>query len=122
MKDKHIFDAQTLLNNIDNKASGVLVRLLNSARKNGVQQGMTEDKMFVKLVLCGKGLMFKKLDIKGRSRMGIIRVPKSSVKIVIEEKHPVDYYKMLMKGKCPQGFAGVLKTMLAQSDADFDQV
>ena len=111
-----------MLNNIDTKASGILVRLLNSARKNGIQQGMSEEKMFVKTVLCGKGLMFKKLDIKGRSRMGIIRVPKCSVKLVIEEMHPVDYYKMMVKGNSPPGMGRVMKTLLAQSEADFDKV
>lgn len=36
VQKKHIYDAQNILNNIDNKASGILVMLLNSARKNGV--------------------------------------------------------------------------------------
>jgi len=64
----------------------------------------------------------KKLDIKGRSRMGIIRVPKCSVKLVLEEKHPQEYYKMLMKGNTPPGTSELLKQMLHQSQADFNQV
>jgi hypothetical protein len=83
---------------------------------------MSEEKMFVKSIVCGKGLFFTKLDIKGRGKMGIIRVPKSSIKIVIEEKHPMDYYKLMLKGNCPPGMGEVLRTMLAQSDADYEQV
>ena len=71
--------------------------------------------MFIKEVICGKGTLMKKLDIKGRSRMGIIRVPKCSIRLVIEEKNPKDFYKMLLKGDCPLGVAEVFKTMMVQS-------
>jgi len=50
----------------------VLARLLNGARANGVQQGLNEDRMFIKSVICGKAFLYKKVDIKGRGRMGII--------------------------------------------------
>ena len=78
--------------------------------------------MFIKEVICGKGLLFKKMDIKGRSRMGIIRVPKCSIKVVIEEKPLVEYYKMLLQGNCPPQMAQLLKTTMVQSDATFEKV
>ena len=52
--------------------------------------------MFVKSVICGKGFLMKKIDIKGRNRMGMIMVPKCSIKLVLEEKPLKDYYKMLV--------------------------
>jgi hypothetical protein len=83
---------------------------------------MSEERLFVKSIICGKGLMYKKLDIKGRGRMGIIRVPKSSIKIVLEEKPIEQWYKLMIQGKCPAGMSNLLRTMLVQSDADFDRV
>ena len=68
--------------------------------------------MFVKEVVCGKGIKFKKIDIKGRGRMGKIKVPKCQVKLVLEERNPVDYYKMMLKGECSEGVADVFRNML----------
>lgn len=78
--------------------------------------------MFVKSIICGKAILFKKIDIKGRGKMGLIYVPKCTIKLVLEERHPQEYYKMLLKGECPTGFADLMKSMLKQSDADFDRV
>jgi hypothetical protein len=64
----------------------------------------------------------KKIDIRARGKMGIIRIPKTSVRITLEEKNPKDYYKMLLKGDCPTGIADVFKTMLHQSDSPFEKV
>ena len=54
--------------------------------------------------------------------MGIIRVPKSSMKIVLEEKGPIEYYKHLLKGETPAGLADTVRQMLSHSDADFNKV
>ena len=78
--------------------------------------------MYIKSMVCGKGVLFKKIDIKGRGKMGMITVPKSTIKIVLEERHPIDYYKLLLKGQCPPGMGEMVRTMLTQSEADFDMV
>ena len=78
--------------------------------------------MFIKSIVCGKGIFQKKLDIKGRGKMGIIKVPKTKINLVLEEKHPQEYYKMLLKGECPPGMADLLKKMLSHSQANFEQV
>jgi len=65
--------------------------------------------MFIKSIVCGKGMKFKKIDIKGRGKMGIIKVPKCSIKLTLEEKHPIEYYKMLLKGDCPPGLGDLMK-------------
>lgn len=112
IRGKHIYDAQKILSNIDKKAASILSSILNNTRKNGMSQGMIEDKMFIKEIIVGKGIMMKKLDIKGRGRMGIIKVPKCSIRLVIEEKNPKDFYKMLLKGDCPIGVAEVFKKIM----------
>lgn len=35
----------------------------------------------------------KKMEIKGRSRMGMIRKPKCSLKLIVEEKPIEEFYK-----------------------------
>jgi len=67
--------------------------------------------MYVKIIVCGKGIMGKMIDIKGRGKMGIRKIPKCSVKMIIEEKPLDEWYKLMVKGKCPRGTASVLKTM-----------
>ena len=94
-----------MLNNMPTKAAQKMNVILNAARKNGVQEGLTEQRLFVKSVICGKGTLYKKLNIMGRSRMGVIRVPKCSVKLVLEEKPNEEFIKMIISGKTPQGFA-----------------
>ena len=78
--------------------------------------------MFIKEIICGKGLLFKKMAIMGRSRMGIMRIPKTSIKVILEEKPLVEYYKMMLKGNCPPQMAQLLKSVMVQSDADFNRV
>lgn len=118
----HLYDAQARLDNVDKKASEIISKVINSARANGVAQGMAEERMFIKTIICGKGLLYKKLDIKGRGKMGIIRVPKCSVQVVLEEKPLLDFYKLMLQGKAPSGTAHLYRTILVQSDADFEQV
>ena len=122
MSKRHLYDCQTMLNQLPKKAADIIKITLNSARANAVQQGMSEERLYVKTIICGQGLLYKKLDIKGRGKMGIIRVPKSSLKIVLEEKPLEDFYKLMLQGKCPSGMSSLLRTMLVQSDADFDRV
>lgn len=62
---------------------------------------MDEEKLYVKKIICGKKLGMKRLDIKGRSRMGIIRSHICSIKIELEEKNIQDFYKMVIKGEAP---------------------
>lgn len=111
-----------MLANLPTKSSVVIQKLLASARLNGARVGMAEERMFVKEVVCGKAFLFKKIDIKGRGRMGIIKVPKCHVKLTLEEKPLEEFYKMVLKGDTPPAFGTMIKTMLYQSGADFEKV
>merc|ERR1712086_1122164 len=96
--------------------------MLNSARRNAKAQGMMEEKLFVKSIICGKGILFKKIDIKGRSKMGMIKKPKCSIKLILEEKPMEEFYKMIVSGNCPPGVADQLKTVMVQSEANLSTI
>ena len=72
--------------------------MVKNARLNGVNKGLSEERMFVREIICGKAIGRKRLEIKGRSRMGIRKTPKCSIKMVIEEKSLKEYYKLILKG------------------------
>lgn len=44
------------------------------------------------------------------------------MKIFIEEKPLEEFYKLLLKGECPVGMSNMMKTMIVQSDADYERV
>lgn len=83
---------------------------------------MEDDKMYIKEIVCGKALNFKKLDIRARGKRGIIRVPKTSVRITLEEKHPKEFYKLLLQGKAPPSIGQMFKMMLLQSYSSYGRV
>ena len=118
----HLYDAQKILNTVPTKAAKKLAVMVNAARKNGVQEGLEEKRLFVKSVICGKAYLHKKMEFKGRGRTGKIRVPKCSVKLVLEEKPLEEFYRMILQGKCPPGLAEYYKNLLVQSEADYEHL
>ena len=82
-----------MMTQIPTKSAKIMSQLLNSARSNGVLSGMAEDRMFVKSIICGKAIKFRKYDIKAKGRSGVLKVPKCSLKVVLEEKPLGDWYK-----------------------------
>jgi len=78
--------------------------------------------MFVKEVVLGKALGQKKMDIRARGKFGIIHAPISSITVILEEKSPADFYKMMVSGKTPPALGHMFRKMLYQNDADFDKV
>jgi ribosomal protein L22 len=119
---KHVYDALNTVNAQYKKGAPVVLSVLNAAIKNGQRKGFAEDRMFVKTSIVGKRLSHKKLDIKGRGRMGVIRVPRSSITITLEERSPQDFYKMIVSGKAPTGVAHTMRRMLFQNECSLEQV
>ncbi len=52
--------------------------------------------MFVKNITVGSSILFRKPDIKGRGRTGVIKVPVCSMRITLEEKSPAEFYKLTL--------------------------
>jgi len=85
---KHIYDAMNIVAGVDKKGGPLVKSVLEAARKNGEKKGYSEDRMFVKTSIVNKALDHKKIDIKGRGKTGVIKVPKSALIITLEEKAP----------------------------------
>ena len=112
IQGKHLFDALNILSHTDKKGGPLVRSVLNAARKNGEKQGYTDERMYVRTITVGKALSHKKIDIKGRGKMGVIRVPKASIRLTMEEKTATDAYKEMLKGETPPGMAHAVRRML----------
>ena len=119
---KHIYDAQGILGRVDKKGGNIVATALENAQRAGTAAGYAEERMFVKTITVGKGLSHKKLDIKARGKMGVIRVPKSNLRLTLEEKSPGDFYKMLLKGEATPGLGHFFRRLLYNNDAGFEHV
>lgn len=115
---KHLYESLNILSGVEKKGGPIVRSVLEACRKNGENKGYSEDRMFIKTAIVGKALDHKKIDIKGRGRQGVIKVPKSSVTITLHEKSAQDFYKLIMQGKTPPGVSMTMRKMLYQNDAD----
>jgi ribosomal protein L22 len=111
-RKRHIYDALTLIQNSAKKGAKIVKSVLEAARVNGIKKGFNEERMFVKEVVLGKALGPKKLDIKARGKMGIIYAPRCSITVIMEEKAPADFYKMIVKGETPPAVGHTFRKML----------
>lgn len=109
---RHIYDAIALTKNLNSKSGEIVRSVLEAARKNGLNQGYSEDRFFVKTAITNRKLTGKKIDIKGRGKHGVIQGTSSTCRIWMEEKNPADYYKMILLGKTPTGIAWMMRRVL----------
>ena len=106
-----------------NKKGGEIVKnCLGNALRSGIREGYSEERMFVKTITVGKSYSHKKIDIKGRGRHGMIHVPRCNIRIVMEERSLVDFFKMMLKGDSTPGLGMFFRKMLYQNSADFEHV
>lgn len=122
VRKKHIYDALNLIGNVAKKGGRIVKSVLEAARVNGVRKGFAEERMFVKEIVLGKSLGPKKIDIKARGKYGLIHAPRSTITVVLEERSPADFFKMVVKGETPPTLGHTFRKMLFQNDADFERV
>lgn len=122
VRKKHVYDALNLIGSIAKKGGKTIKSVIEAARVNGLNKGYSEERFFVKEIIIGKALGPKKIDIRARGKFGMIHAPKSSITVIMEEKSPADFFKLVMTGHCPPAVGYIFKKMLFQSDADFEQV
>lgn len=122
VRKKHIFDALTLISNVSKKGGKLIKSVLEAARVNAIKKGMAEERLFVKECIVGKALGMRKMDIRARGKFGMIHLPKSSIRVVLEERSIEDFFKMLIKGECPATVGFIFRKMLYQNDANFEKV
>ena len=63
-------------------------------------------------MILGKKLGPKKIDIRARGKFGIRYAPRSHITVIMEEKSPADFYKMMVAGQCPPAIGFIFKRML----------
>mmetsp|Transcript_28324 Transcript_28324/g.37816 ORF Transcript_28324/g.37816 Transcript_28324/m.37816 type:complete len:240 (+) Transcript_28324:111-830(+) len=122
IRGKSLIDAKAMLGSVDKKGAKFVRELVDEIEKQGVKRGRNPEQMFVRTATVGGSIMYKTADIKGRGRTGMIRKPLSSIRIVMEEKTPKDFYKMMLKGDTPPGLSALFRRMLYQNKADFDHI
>jgi ribosomal protein L22 len=101
VRNKHILDALTVIENCVKKGGKIVKSVLQAARVNGIRKGYAEERMWVKEVVLGKKLGQRKMDIRARGKFGIIRAPISHITVILEEKSPADFYKKMITGNAP---------------------
>ena len=122
VRKTHIYDALTLIANVAKKGGRIVKSVLEAARVNGIKKGFSEERMFVKEIVLGKALGPRKIDIRARGKFGMIHSPKSDITVILEERSPADFFKMVVTGNCPASLGHAFRKMLYQNDADFDRV
>lgn len=109
IRGKSLFDAKRILAGVDKKGARFVRSLLDELEESGISRGRTPELMYVRTITVGGSILQKLPDIKGRGRCGVIRIPSCSMRMVLEEKHPAEFYKMIVKGETPSGLAAILR-------------
>ena len=112
IKGKSLIDAKALLATLDKKGAKFMEQLIEELEEQGVRRGRNPEQMFIRTITVGGSIMLKKPDIKGRGRTGVIRKPLCSMRMVLEEKNPAEFYKMMLKGETPVGLAALFRRMV----------
>lgn len=119
---KSLIEAKNLLAQVDKKGGRLLTELLDEVSERGIKRGYNPEQMFVKTITVGGSILFKKPDIKGRGRTGLIRKPVCSMRLCLEEKSPAEFFKLTIKGETPPGLSGIFRKMMYQNKGDFEHI
>ena len=122
VRGQSLVDAKARLAIVDKKGAKFVLELLNQLEEKGVKQERNPEQMYVRTVTVGSGYVYTAPDIKGRGRCGMIRKPKCSMRIVLEERSATDLYKLMLKGETPIGLAALFRRMAYQNKADYEHV
>lgn len=109
VRKKHIYDALTLIGNVNKKGGKLIKSVLEAARFNAKNKGMSDERLYVKEIVLGRKLGPKKLDIRARGKFGIIHSTISSITVILEEKSPAEFFKMMITGNCPPTIGYIFK-------------
>jgi len=97
VKGMNLYDALAVIERTNKKGGPLVKSVLEAARVNASKQAHSlPDRLWVKTITVGRAQGPKTLDIKGRGKQGIIRAPKSSMRLIVEEKSAQDMYKLVL--------------------------
>ena len=87
IRGKDVADAETILQFTNKRAAKPLLKLLQSARANAVNNhDMFEDTLYVSQVQVGDGPTYKRLLPRARGRADIMQKRTCNIEIVLEER------------------------------------
>ena len=86
VRGKSVSDALTMLKLMQNKRSGIVAKVINSAVANSLQSGMVDvDNLFVKAIQIDEGVTLKRFMPRAQGRATRILKRTSHISVVLDE-------------------------------------
>jgi large subunit ribosomal protein L22 len=86
VRGKPVSDALTMLKLMQNKRSGIVAKVINSAVANSLQSGMVDvDNLFVKAIQIDEGVTLKRFMPRAQGRATRILKRTSHISVVLDE-------------------------------------
>ena len=87
VRGKTVAEAQAILKNVNKAASPIVLKLINSAAANAVNNhGMNSDKLFVKEIYANEGLKMKRFMPRAKGRASGLVKKTSHINVVVAER------------------------------------
>lgn len=87
VRGKTVSEAQAILKNVNKAASPIVLKLINSAAANAVNNhGMNQDKLYVKEIYADEGVKMKRFQPASKGRAHSIIKRTSHINVVVAER------------------------------------
>ena len=87
VRGKSVAEAQAILKNVNKAASPIVLKLINSAAANAVNNhGMNQDKLFVKEIYADEGIKMKRFMPRAKGRASGLVKKTSHINVVVAER------------------------------------
>lgn len=110
IRGKRVADALVMLKNLPKRATGPILKLLNSAISNAKQMGVNEENLVVKEITVNKGIVMKRIMPRARGSASRINKRTSHVEIILMEKTPEVKLKKEKKSVSTKSTANEVKS------------
>ena len=115
----HAIDATSASNT---KAGKMVLSLLRDIERRAVSRQINTEELFIYTGTAGKALGHKKIEWKGRAKVGFWKVPKSSIRITVWRKTTEDHLTEILTGKTDPGLATLLRSRMIQTKANLEEM
>ena len=87
IRGKSVAEAQAILKNVNKAASPIVLKLVNSAAANAVNNhGMNQDKLYVKEIYANEGIKMKRFMPRAKGRASGLVKKTSHINVVVAER------------------------------------
>ena len=87
VRGKSVTEAQAILKNVNKAASPIVLKLVNSAAANAVNNhGMNQDKLYVKEIYANEGIKMKRFMPRAKGRASGLVKKTSHINVVVAER------------------------------------